>query len=67
MSEQPSPVEELEAFREILVEQRRQVVRIALRSKSGTEGFGASLKAAQDEIEAVDRAVADERRIASPD
>ena len=58
-----SPLDELEAFRKILVEQRRQVVRLALRSKSSAEGFGASLRTVQEEIEAVDRALEDEGKI----
>jgi hypothetical protein len=62
MSDCFSPLGELEAFRKILVEQRRQVVRLALRSKSSAEGFGASLKTVQEEIEAVDRALEDEEK-----
>lgn len=68
MSQVPSPLEDLQAFREILVAARRRVVRQVheLREDnretepSAGARWGADFKAIQDQIEAVDRAIKEE-------
>ncbi|RWK48011.1 hypothetical protein [Mesorhizobium sp.] len=73
-----SHVERLEEFREILVATRREGVRNvhhtrdAMRASgfqigdSDGSSYGAKLKELQEEIEAVDRALEDEKRLALP-
>ena len=63
-----STVEQLEAFREVLVEERRRLVATALdlrrqNGDSGGENWGPQVKAIQEQIEAVDRAIADEKKL----
>ena len=70
-------VERLEAFREILVAARREGVRNVLQTRdamrasgfqikdSDGSNYGAELKVLQEEIEAVDRAIEDEKRLMS--
>ncbi|TIN98641.1 MAG: hypothetical protein E5Y06_01495 [Mesorhizobium sp.] len=72
----PNHVERLEEFREILIATRREGVRNvhhtrdAMRASgfqigdSDGSSYGAELKALQEEIEAVDRAIEDEKRLA---
>jgi hypothetical protein len=72
-----SHIERLEAFREILVATRREGTRNvhhtrdAMRASgfqigdSDGSSYGVELKVLQDEIEAVDRAIEDEKRLAS--
>ncbi|RVD58013.1 hypothetical protein EN828_14260 [Mesorhizobium sp. M2D.F.Ca.ET.185.01.1.1] len=69
-------VERLEEFREILVATRREGVRNvhhtrdAMRASgfqigdSDGSSYGAQLKALQEQIEAIDRAIEDEKRLA---
>lgn len=69
-------IERLEAFREVLVATRREGIRNVLQTRDAMrasgfqigdgEGssFGAELKGLQEQIEAVDRAVEDEKRLA---
>jgi hypothetical protein len=66
----------LEAFREILVASRREGVRNVHHTRRAMEAsgfqieesdgaaYGAELKVLQDEIDAVDRAIEDEKRLA---
>ena len=70
-------VERLEVFRDILVAARRDGTRNVLQTRDAmqasgfqiedSEGakFGAELKVLQEEIEAVDRAIQDEKRLVS--
>ena len=74
-----SHVERLEEFREILVATRREGIRNVLHTRDamqasgfqiqGSDGssYGAELKAIQEEIETVDRAIQDEKRLALDD
>lgn len=69
-------IERLEAFREILVATRREGVRNVLHTRDAMQAsgfqigdsdgssFGAELKGLQEQLEAVDRAIEDERRLA---
>jgi RNA polymerase-binding transcription factor DksA len=71
-----SHIERLEEFREILVATRREGIRNVLQTRDamqasgfqiqGSDGssYGAELKALQEEIEAVDRALEEEKRLA---
>jgi hypothetical protein len=65
MPDQPSPVDELKAFREMLVEKRRQLVRGALRTRNEaplvSDEEAAEAVTVQEQIEAVDRAIEDEQ------
>ena len=65
MPDQPSPVDELKAFREMLVEKRRQLVSGALRARDEdplvSDEKVAEAVAVQEQIEAVDRAIEDEQ------
>lgn len=65
MSETETPVEAMRAFREVLVEARRSVVKNALSihraNGDGGENWGPALRKVQEEIDAVDRAIADEQ------
>ena len=61
-----TPLEELEAFRQIHLEERRRIVRTALELReTNKEGglHGEQLARAQGWIEAVDRAIEDERKL----
>jgi hypothetical protein len=63
MSDTRSPLEALNAFRKMLVEERRQIVSTALelREANGEGGLhGAEFQRIQEQIEALDRAIADE-------
>ena len=70
MSEQQSALDYLKAFRELLVEERRRVVVKALElhkeNGEGGDGFGLDMQLAQEQIEAVDRAIADEILLQPP-
>lgn len=70
MSEQQSPIDSLKIFREFLVEERRRVVVKALihhkENGEGDDGFGLDIQLAQEQIEAVDRAIADEILLQPP-
>ena len=69
-------IERLEAFREILVATRREGIRNVLHTRDamqasgfqiqGSDGssYGAQLKVLQEQIEAVDRAIDEEKRLA---
>lgn len=69
-------IERLEEFRQILVATRREGIRNVLHTRDamqasgfqiqGSDGssYGAQLKVLQEEIEAVDRAIDDEKRLA---
>jgi hypothetical protein len=69
-------IERLEEFREILVATRREGIRNVLHTRDamqasgfqiqGSDGssYGAQLKVLQEEIEAVDRAIDEEKRMA---
>ena len=65
MPDQPSPVDELKAFREMLVEKRRQLVRGALRTRDEaplvSDEEAAEAVTVQEQIEAVGRAIEDEQ------
>jgi hypothetical protein len=64
MSEELSPVDALKAFRDILVDERRRIIREALviqkENGSGGASFAPNLSTIQEHIEAVDRAITDE-------
>ena len=72
MSESQSPLDDLRAFRELLVAERRRIIRAALELREANEeqsptsgaGHGAELQRIQEQIEAVDRAFEDEKKIA---
>ncbi|KAB0264649.1 hypothetical protein [Microvirga brassicacearum] len=70
MSEQQSPLDSLKIFRELLVEERRRVVVKALKlhkeNGEGGDGFGLDIQLAQEQIEAVDHAIADETLLQPP-
>lgn len=69
-----SEVKRLEEFRQILVERRREIVEqiFALKAKSRDPSLslgsrsGPLLQAIQEQIEAVDRALSDEKAISNP-
>jgi hypothetical protein len=70
----PSPIDNLKAFRVLLVEERRRVVADALDVAKTANlgaasrlkgGHGLELKALQEQIEAIDKAIADEENRAS--
>jgi hypothetical protein len=59
----PSPLDDLKAFRKMLVEERRKIVRAALEAHDTAPADHVAptkLKIIQEQIEAVDRAIADE-------
>lgn len=69
-------IERLEEFREILVATRREGIRNVLHTRDAMQAsgfqiqdsdgssYGAELKGLQEEIEAVDRAIEEEKRLA---
>lgn len=64
MSDELSAYESLRKFRELLVEERRRIVRVALETHAarGQGGGlqGANFHAVQEQIESVDRALTEE-------
>ena len=70
MPDQPSPIDELKAFREMLVEKRRRLVRAALRARdeaaSVSDEKAAEAVAVQEQIETMDRAITDEEEQLKP-
>ncbi len=77
MTNAGSPLEKLAAFKMILVERRRQIVETAIDSRHSTtpqggepdpgagSAWGAEFLAVQQQIDAVDRAMADEKSFAA--
>lgn len=66
MSQGNDPVNALRTFRAMHVEERRRIVSEALESaKAMSEGvaLGAGLRAVQEQIDMIDRALADERQL----
>lgn len=72
MADQPTPIEDLKVFRDLLVTERRNIVRTALELREANDrgqptalakGWGADIRGLQDQIEAVDRAISDEERL----
>ena len=64
MDSNSSPLDELKAFRKIQVQERQKLVTAALRAhaESTTDNMAAQkMKITQDQIEAIDRAIADEQ------
>ena len=62
MDSSSSPFDELKAFRELQVQERRKLVTAALRAhtESTTDNMAVQrLKIVQDQIEVIDRAIAD--------
>lgn len=64
-----SPVEQLQALRALMVEERRRRVAVALEihraNGEGAERWGPDLMAIQEHIEAVERALVDENGLSS--
>jgi hypothetical protein len=64
MASSSSPLDELKAFRELQVQERRKLVTAALKAHAESmsdQGAALKLKVMQELIEAMDRAIADEQ------